>query len=172
MTWWPMHSWHPVAVHLPLVGIVLAVILDLASTQRRNDQWRHAASILWVLGLLGAVIAISTGLIAYNRVDHSDLAHSAMNWHRNLAIATSLSLMGGAIWRWRQPYSRGAAGFAFAAMLALTGVGYLGGDLVYRHGIGISNDMIEQIAHERGGHAHDSPDARDTSTVAPDHHHE
>lgn len=87
MNWWPMHSWHPVLVHLPLVGLTLAVGLDLVVARNRAARWRDAATVLWWLGLLGAVAAVTTGLLAYNRVEHSDPAHVEMTLHRNLALA-------------------------------------------------------------------------------------
>jgi uncharacterized membrane protein len=31
MNWLPMHSWHPVVVHLPLVGLLFAVVFDLVA---------------------------------------------------------------------------------------------------------------------------------------------
>ena len=171
MNSWPMHSWHPVVVHLPLVGLVVAVAFDLVATRDRSVCWRNAATVLWWLGLLGAVAAVTTGLIAYNRVEHSDPAHEEMVLHRNLALATVAVLLVTALWRWKRPYSRGAALLGLVGAMVLGGVGYLGGDLVYRHGLGIPTETLEEIAHERGGHAHGhaAESAEPDSTV--EHHH-
>ena len=46
MTWLPMHSWHPVVVHLPLVGLLFAVLFDLVGVQRHSTRWRDAATAL------------------------------------------------------------------------------------------------------------------------------
>lgn len=154
MNWFPMHSWHPVMVHLPLVGLVIAVAFDLVATRNRAARWRDAATVLWWVGLLGATAAITTGLLAYNRVEHSDPAHEEMVLHRNLALATVAVLLVTALWRWKRPYSRGAALLGLMGAVLLGGVGYLGGDLVYRHGLGIPTETLEEITHERGGHAH------------------
>ena len=157
MTWFPMHSWHPVVVHLPLVGLLFAVIFDLVAVQRHSTRWRDAATALWWIGFFGAAAAITTGLIAYNRVEHSDLGHEEMVLHRNLVLAAVAVLLITAIWRWRRPYSRGAALLGLLGALGLAGAGYLGGDLVYRHGLGIPTETLEEIAHERGGHEHHHP---------------
>jgi uncharacterized membrane protein len=88
--------------------------------------------------------------------------------HRNLVLAAVAVLLITAIWRWRRPYSRGAAILGLVGALGLTGAGYLGGDQVYRHAIGIPTGTLEQVAHERGGHAHSHPDEHpqpDTTTV-------
>ena len=154
MNWWPLHSWHPVMVHLPLVGLLFAVLFDLVAVQNRSGRWRDAATALWWIGFLGAAAAITTGLIAYNRVEHSDLGHQEMVLHRNLVLAAVAVLVITGLWRWRRPYSRAAAVLGLVGALGLAGAGYLGGDLVYRHGIGISNEQLEEIAHERGNHAH------------------
>jgi uncharacterized membrane protein len=171
MTWFPMHSWHPVVVHLPLVGLLFAVLFDLVAGQRRSTRWRDAATALWWIGFLGAAAAITTGLIAYNRVEHSELGHEEMVLHRNLVLAAVAVLLITAIWRWRRPYSRGAAILGLVGALGLAGAGYLGGDLVYRHAIGIPTEMLEQVAHERGGHAHGHPEQADHSDTTMVHEH-
>ena len=171
MTWWPLHSWHPVLVHLPLVGLILAVLFDLVAAQGQAARWRDAATVLWWLGLLGAAAAITTGLIAYNRVEHSDLGHAEMVLHRNLTLASVAALLITALWRWRRPYSRGGALLGLLGALGLAGAGYLGGDLVYRHAIGISNEQLEKIAHERGGHAHEHPEDKARADSSMEHHH-
>ena len=161
MKWLPMHSWHPAMVHLPLIGLLLAVVFDLVAVQRRSTTWHEAATALWWIGLLGAVSAIATGLVAYNRVEHSELAHQEMILHRNLALATIGLLLATALWRWRRPYSRAAALVGLVGAVGLTGVGYLGGDLVYRYGVGLPTATLEQIAHDRGGHEHAESQGRD-----------
>jgi uncharacterized membrane protein len=132
MNLFPMHSWHPVAVHLPLVALVLAAAFDLGALRKQSPRWRDAATVLWWLGLLGAATAIATGLLAYNRVEHSDLAHQAMTLHRNLALAAVAILLLAALWRWRRPFSRGAA------ILALAGGGGGGGGATPRWGTRVS----------------------------------
>ena len=163
MSWFPMHSWHPVMVHLPLVGLLLAVVFDLVAVQRQSGAWRDTATALWWVGFLGAALAITTGLIAYNRVEHSELAHEEMILHRNLALATITFLILAALWRWKRPYSRAAALLGLAGAIGLAGVGYLGGDLVYRYGVGIPTETLEQIAHERVGHEHGEPPGHEST---------
>jgi uncharacterized membrane protein len=161
MNFFPMHSWHPVAVHLPLMALVLAAAFDLAALPNRSVRWRDAATVLWWLGLLGAATAVATGLVAYNRVEHSELAHQLMTLHRNLALATVAVLLIAAVWRWRRPFARGAALLSLLGALGLGWVGYLGGELVFRHATGVPTETLEQVMHERGGHSHhaESPDS-------------
>jgi uncharacterized membrane protein len=123
------------------------------------------------LGLLGAVAAVTTGLIAYNRVEHSDPAHEEMVLHRNFALLAVTVLLITAVWRWRRTYARGAALLGLIGAAVLGGVGYLGGDLVYRHGLGIPTETLEEIAHERGGHAHGHAAESAQPDSMAEHHH-
>ncbi|MBA3760888.1 MAG: DUF2231 domain-containing protein [Gemmatimonadota bacterium] len=146
-----MHSWHPVVVHLPLVGLVVAAAFDLVAVRRRSARWRDAATVLWWVGLLGAAAAVTTGLLAYNRVEHSDPAHVEMTLHRNLALAAVTVLLVTALWRWRRAYSQRAALLGLIGAGILGGVGYLGGDLVYRHALGIPLSRWKKSPASEGG---------------------
>ena len=101
---------------------------------------------------MGAAAAITTGVLAYGRVDHSDPAHEVMTLHRNLAFAATAVLLASAVWRWRRPYSRGRRGLGVVGALGLGGVGYLGGELVFRHALGIPTEVLRQVRGERVGY--------------------
>ncbi len=150
----PQHSWHPMVIHFPLVALLLAVSLDVVEVWFSTARWRGTAALLWWVGLLGAGAAVTTGLIAYNRVEHSELAHVQMTLHRNLALVVVGVLVVTALWRWRHPSSRLVAGVGVVGAIGLLGVGYLGGNLVFRHAIGVPTEVIERVMMERGGHSH------------------
>lgn len=153
----PMHAWHPVIIHLPLIAFAIAIFFDLVDSWRGTSRFRHAANYLWGFAFLGGAFAIASGLIAYNRVDHSEQAHDLMTLHRNVALASMTALLIAAVWRWRQPTSKAASVFAALAFGGLLWVGYLGGELVFHNGVGIPTRRLEQIIQERGadeGHEH------------------
>ena len=156
MDLFPMHSWHPMVIHFPLVALLAAVVLDVVDAWGTAPRWRSTATFLWWVGSLGAAAAVITGLLAFNRVEHSDPAHALMTLHRNLALAVVGLLVMTALWRWRRPSSRGAALLGLLGAGGLLGVGYLGGELVFRHGVGLPTETVEQIVTERGGHVHDA----------------
>lgn len=172
MDWFPIHSWHPMVIHVPLVAFLLAAGLDLLGIVRPNPEWRRAGTLLWWVGLIGAGAAVATGLIAYNRVDHSDHAHEAMILHRNVAFVVLGVLVAAGLVRWRIPRLRLHVVLGTLGAIALGGVGYLGGELVYTHGLGISDRNLDRIMDERGGHAHrepmEMPAPADRGPVSPD----
>jgi uncharacterized membrane protein len=146
-----MHSGHPLVVHFPLVALLLAELLDGIAVFRGDTGWRKGAGILWWVGLAGAAVSIGTGLLAYGKVDHSDLAHEVMTRHRNLALLAVAIMLVSAIWRWRRPLSRGALIVGAAGALGLGAAAYLGGEMVYRHALGIPTGVLKQVSGERGG---------------------
>lgn len=147
----PVHAWHPLAVHLPLIGFLAAAGFDVLDAWSAVPRFRAAATVLWCVALAGAGVAVATGLWAYTLVDHSNQGHVIMTRHRNMALGASAIFVSAAIWRWRQPRSKGAATLALAGLAVLIWVGDLGADLVYQHALGLSTPRLSAIVRERAG---------------------
>ena len=163
----PMHAFHPAAVHLPLVALPAAVLCDWMDRRSGGDGWRAPANLCWAVGLLGALAAVGSGLWAYDRVDHSDASHALMTLHRNLALgAVGLFVVAG-LWRTlrRRAIAPLLLGLAGAGLLGW--VGYLGGDLVFRHGTGLSSDTMHQVLIERGAMPMPGDSAGTADSTAP-----
>jgi len=83
-----------------------------------------------------------------------------MTLHRNWALATGVLFFGVAAWRgWGKAWPSGwLTWIALIPGLVLLGVtGYLGGNLVYRHGLGVQSlPAPEEKGHSHGseGHGH------------------
>jgi len=137
---------HPLAVHFPIALTALAAIfLLLARIHRASASAAQWASVghwaLW-LAALSAVLAAAFGWQAYGAVRHDEAGHLAMTLHRNWALPTTLALLIiAAVDRWRCPADRPAAWPTIVGTVFLLGAvgvtGWLGGELVYRHGIGV-----------------------------------
>lgn len=173
----PMHAFHPPMVHLPLIAFAVAVLLDGLDAFSPSPRMRAAATVVWWLAMLGAAGAVTTGLIAYSRVDHSEAGHAAMTLHRNLALASVAVLLASALTRWRMRRPKVAFALGTVGVVGLVAVGYLGGELVFRHGIGISTVELTRIQHERGAedevHVHEHPMMREGTAhdTMPAHEH-
>lgn len=179
----PMHAGHPLVVHLPLVAFFGAVGFDLVDAWSPAPRFRRAATVVWWAAFAGAAAAITTGLVAYNQVEHSDAAHQIMAVHRNVALATVALLLASALWRWRQPGSRPASLLALVGLAGLGWVGDLGASLVFHHALGIPSARLTGILEAREGdehgmglHAHSTmpptaPAVADSSTPDTAHTH-
>ena len=118
-----MHSWHSIVVYLPLAALSVAVGLDAIAAWSRSARWRGAGTLMWWLGMAGLAAAMITGLVAYKRVEAFGPAYAEASFHRDVAVLAAETLVAGAIWRWRRPFSRDAALLGLLGALALLGVG-------------------------------------------------
>jgi len=132
---WLGHPAHPVMVTVPVGAWVVSSWYDLKSTRTGRSRDEHAADGALRIGIVGATLAAVTGLAQF--VDTRDQArrqtavHAALN---NAALALNLVSLG-----LRHTGHRQFGRRVSAAALALVGVsGYLGGDLAYRHGVGVT----------------------------------
>jgi uncharacterized membrane protein len=157
-----MHAWHPLIVHFPLVLLLGGVVVEAMGWLKRRPTFRRAGLWLLTSGVLLALPAIATGLLAYNRVDHSEAAHALMTAHRNLMLAAVGLFAVAVTWRWRTgervadgPWSAALyAALLTAATAALVGGGDRGADLVFDQAIGIPSKRMEAILQERHGDHH------------------
>ncbi|NKB70444.1 MAG: hypothetical protein GKR89_25525 [Candidatus Latescibacteria bacterium] len=136
-------DWHPLIVHFPLALLPVAAGLDLAALLARRSNWHNWAYAALVLGVVGAVASVLSGTAAAEGeegaqadlvVVHEDWA----TWSLVLFIAVVLGrlplhlqsrLQGWPIRAW--------TAVAAAGCLLLWRAAYLGGELVYKHGIGV-----------------------------------
>ena len=136
-----------------------------------------AHTTLW-LGALAALPTVALGWLASNSVNHDEAGHAAMLLHRAWAWATLAVLLLLAGWdAWKHKVDATPAwpfvGAAIAAWMLVASTAWHGGELVYRHGLGVmSLPQAEMVGrtHEHGAGHGDSPAPEN---AAPhDHQHE
>ena len=105
-------------------------------------------------------MAVVFGWLAYNSVNHDDAGHVAMGIHRVWAVSTAGLLLALALWDIKKHLLTTILPLYFVVLLgaASASVGataWLGGDVVYRHGIGVLSlpeSEDEGVAHD---HVHE-----------------
>jgi uncharacterized membrane protein len=130
---------HPLFVHFPIALLLAAVALEVAWWLARRDWLRNSATVSLVLGTLGAIAAVITGLIASEAVKPADAAYSIVEAHESVAIsvlclAVVLTIRRLLNWDCRLSWLFLLAMLAMAGLVAWTG--YLGGRLVFEFGVG------------------------------------
>lgn len=170
---------HPVFIHFPLALLLSGGLFTIGSRLIRRESIRNAFQIVGAwnfrLGALALVPALLTGWAAYQTVAHDAPSHAAMTIHRNWALATGAVFLGLVLlaWRGRDKGWPGGwlSGFLLLAGLALLGItGFLGGNLVYRHGLGVQALPISESdghAHGREGHPHGEGQERTDAKPLP-----
>lgn len=169
-------NFHPIVVHFPIALTVIAFLLSIAAYARRSHpvstQLAAAGHFTLWLAAIGAAAAVLFGWVAFNSVNHDDAGHAAMLLHRSWAIPTALGLILLASWdAWKYRVnvlmSVPMLFLLFLLSQAIAVTGWLGGEVVYRHGIGV----LSIPATEGAGHGHHkSADATDKAKTVSDEH--
>lgn len=131
---WNGHPLHPVVVTLPIGAWATSAWFDARAAATRDPRDEHAADGALRVGIATSLVAAATGLAQY--VDTRGSARRETSVHAALnTVALGLYV---ASWAARRREHRRLGRQLAALGLAVTGVsGYLGGDLSYRHGVGV-----------------------------------
>jgi len=147
-------NWHPIFVHFTVALLTTAVgfflLARIVGNRPIRKQWLNVAHWnLWV-GAGFALITSVAGFLAFNSVAHSTfLSHTAMETHRNWALATLAVLLVFTLMAWWNQHTKQAIQIPFLAVaLLLLGLlfstAWHGGELVYRYGIGVISSIPEE----------------------------
>jgi len=136
----PLYLLHPVAVHFPIALLCAGWVAGVLG--RRRETAAQAASWLLWAGTLSAWTALGLGLVAAKTAPHVPPAWETLNLHETLGWWTAGLFTALSLWRWR--LGRKAEVYFLAAWLAacavLLATGYQGGELVFKHGMGVATE--------------------------------
>lgn len=136
------HPIHPMIVPFPIVCFIGALVADIAFVKYGADAahgWAVASRILLLVGLIMAALAAVTGLTDFfgeKRIQGSDaVKHMLAN-----VTAVVIELVN-LILRWHNDAAIPKIGIYLSAIVVLILIysGWKGGDLVYRHGMGVQD---------------------------------
>jgi len=164
---WP--RLHALLNDLPIALLVTAVFFDLLGFATRRLGFRQVSFSLLLVGAVGGVAAVVSGLQAEDHIEHGEAVHQVMGTHEQFALI-SLGVFGVlALWRLFRERRMGVLERRVTVIASLAGVGVLfatglyGGRLVFEHAAGIPSKVLEEELHERSeGHQHGG--------TAPDEH--
>jgi uncharacterized membrane protein len=170
---WP--RLHAALNDLPAALLLVAVLFELAALATRKESFRLVSFWALMVGAIGGVAAVLSGLQAEETIAHGEAVHRVMERHELLAFIT-LGIFGVlAIWRiWREK-RMGATERSLALALALGGAGVLiataqyGGRLVFDHAAGIPTRVLTSEMRERAeGHEHAPGDEHGEEAQEPE----
>jgi len=158
---------HPSIVHFPIALITVSALFHIAATATRGKFLSTnltvlARTLLW-LSALSVLPAVFFGWQAYNSVSHDDVSHAAMLIHRNWALGTSLVLIILAGWdAWRNKIDAPTVWWFVVALIGAWSMvvitAWHGGELVYRHGLGVMSPPALQDSVDPGSHRDNTTD--------------
>lgn len=129
---------HPALVHFPFGLLFSSVLVDLAHWAGLWPE-THFAAWLMAGGLATALLAMAAGLYDFRRLTDAQvpyaLYHTAAMATAWLGFATALYLRRNVLAAGAEPPTASIV-LALASAVVLAVGGWLGGELVYRHGAG------------------------------------
>lgn len=144
-------SLHPLVVHFPIAGLIIAALLDLVALVVRRPDLSAAALYVQAIAATGAVAAYFTGEAAEERVEHAlearPLVEAVLERHEDLgkiAMYVAVVLVLGRVALVYKGLAEAAgakmaiAGLSLAAAVLVGLAGFYGGELVYEHGVGVA----------------------------------
>ena len=139
------HPLHAMLVPFPVVCFVLTLLSDLAYWKTSAMQWANMSAWLLTVGLVVAFFAVLAGLVDFLG-DRQIRRLSAVYLHAlGNALALVLAILN-ALVHTRDAYTSvvplGLI-LSFLTVLILLGTAWMGGELVYRHRVGVLSEGEE-----------------------------
>ncbi len=144
-----MYALHPATVHIPIGLLLASSLFTVIALRTGHIQWDQSAFHCLIVGLIGALIAIVSGLIDAARqltgpgIAPDDPVILWTNGHAATTLAATLCYGRAWLIRRRQPdvlrqpdQRRSYLGWHLAGMVLLIVGGWLGGRLVFGFDLG------------------------------------
>jgi uncharacterized membrane protein len=145
------HPLHPLLVTLPIGFLIGAFLTDLAffgmtENGMRDAFWARASQWLIGAGLVTGALAAVAGLIDY--IGNERIRAISLAWYHFLGNAAALILSAINLYLRISSETQAVTGtelfLSILVVLIFAVTGWLGGELVFRHGVGTANDQLRQ----------------------------
>ena|SRR5687768_6628581 len=150
---------HPAIVHFPIALISVAAIFAVLSLFRNKDIFRRIAFWNLLIGTLGALAAVLTGLIELKHLVHDDAIHTILEKHEFTGFAILILSIAILTWFWIRKNKFGKKEYSVWVLFLVLGLamvsyqGYLGGRMVFEKGAGVK-PMESQLKKSAVSHSH------------------
>jgi uncharacterized membrane protein len=131
-------------VHFPIALLIIGFLSEMAGLFKKKEFFSRSAFYLLILGTLGTIASYLAGKAAGEGMEDGPL-EKAMEQHEQagtialwLTVATASIYHVLFIFKYKKVWARVASIILFATVIAaISRTGYLGGQLVYKHGAGV-----------------------------------
>jgi uncharacterized membrane protein len=132
------HPIHPMLIPCPIVCFIGVLVTDIVFLNNHDPGWATASRYLLAIGLVMAALAAVAGLTDFMGDDRIRGSGDAVKHMLANVTAVVLEIVNFFV-RLNNNDQIGKIGVYLSAIVVLTLVysGWKGGDLVYRHGIGV-----------------------------------
>jgi uncharacterized membrane protein len=134
------HPIHPMLIPFPIVCFVGTFVTDVVYSRNLDSGWATASHWLLIVGLVMAALAAAAGLTDYLGDDRIRRLGDALK-HMLANVAAVVLELVNLVLRLNNPDFIPSTGVYISGVVVLILLysGWKGGDLVYRHGIGVGD---------------------------------
>lgn len=135
---------HAMVIHFPIALLIFGFLSEVISIILKNSFFRKAALYLLLVGTVGTIVAFLVGNAAADGMEEGVMGKAiALHEQAGLislwgTIITALAYIGITVFKYDKTWARMICLILFAVVVTAIGrTGYLGGQLVYKHGAGV-----------------------------------
>jgi uncharacterized membrane protein len=146
------HPIHPLLIPFPIVSFIGALVTDIVFLTSKESGWSTASSWLLGIGLLTALMAAAAGMTDYLGDERiRKIGAATRHMITNIVVVTleavnlAIRLLGGA-----EQVGEIGIWLSAASVTLLAYSGWLGGELVYRHRVGVQETRDDFSGYDDG----------------------
>jgi len=143
------HPIHPMLVPLPIGLWVFSLITDIIFRASGNVVWASVAYYSMAGGIIGALLAAVPGLLDFLALKPTGVKKIAL-WHMAINLTATILFSINLYLRTGVPETAIPFVLSIVGVLGILVSGWLGGQMVYVHGLGVDEDAA-CAPHEVGG---------------------
>ena len=134
------HPIHPMLIPFPIVCFIGTLVTDIGYSRNHDAGWATASHWLLAVGLIMAALAAVAGLTDYLGDERIRRLGDALKHMLANVTAVVIELVN-LILRWHNDAAIGKIGVYLSVLVVLILLysGWKGGDLVFRHGMGVQD---------------------------------
>lgn len=145
------HPFHPLLVTIPIGTWVASLVFDIAGAATGEwDVFATAAQWLIAIGIVGAILAAIAGLLDFTKLTPQTKSRRIATIHMVINLSVVALFVVSWLLRAAAPGEPSTAGIVISviALLALSVSGFLGGELVFRHGVRVADEETQRAGYE------------------------
>ena len=146
------HPLHPMLVPLPIGLWIFSLVCDVVFFVKGTGIWSTLALYTMAGGIIGALLAALPGLYDLYHLRHSQ-AKTIGLWHMGINLSLVTLYVLNFLWRLNaEPVAKGPFVLSILAVIALAVSGWLGGEMVYAHGVGVvpvAEKQYQRVSEDR-----------------------
>jgi len=145
------HPIHPMFVTFPIGLWIFSLVTDIIYRVNGNEMWASVAYYSMAGGIIGAILAALPGFVDYFALKPSRVKDIA-SWHMLINVSALILFCFNLYLRTGAPDTTAPFVLSIIGVLSILISGWLGGQMVYVHGLAVDETEVCATGHGAGAH--------------------